>query len=1082
MNEGGPRARYAHSPSPLVLPHVVARLRPAATSGSRHRCIPWFHPLRRGLFTALFFLCLVIQAIPLRAQGVYRFKTYGPDQGLTNLATTSLAQDDEGYLWVGTEGGLFRYDGQRFKNFGTAGGLTDLLVNDVQPLPGGLFVLTQSGPFRFDGHRFLRWGPKSGAPEKGFACVARDGAGQVWMGTLTGLALSKDGGLTFQPVPDYPAGGVAALWADPKSGDLIAIHRRGKPGERESSLARLHGNTWSLMELPPALRKELFNSVRMDHAGRIWARGGSHLIRLATWGAKLEDLSSQLPGKPAQSGDGLSLDLEGRIWAATDSGLACFEKDRSWVLDESRGLPSPWANVTMTDREGSFWVAAEGVHRLQGRFLWTAYTRKQGLPVEAVWNLRRSSDGILWAATPRGLARMKDGGWALVPESREQTLYAIAEDRDGGIWAGGLPSGNKPNALLYRPPGQGPFKELALAALKLVTVSTLAAGLDGTLWIGTQGGGLHRLGSMGGKPGHAVACERVQLPGGTAEETINQVLVDREGLVWVAGNQGLCLFDGHSWRRYGPADGLKDSNPSGLARDARGNLWVAYWVTHGLTRLSKQGGAWQVTGQVQDPPELFRDDIVSMDCDAKGTLWFGTTQGVKRWEPDGSNAGPYEVYGRSQGLPGDDCTANALYIEPGGDVWVGLSSGIAQFHGAFYHGPPKPPLARITLMKTGTGRTIALGGDLRIPYRWRSVEFAFVSPSFQDESHLKAQFRLAGFEDEWRDTTAWEARYTTLPAGSYRFEVRFGDANGQFGESASQAFQILTPWWQKPWFFILVGILLAGLVVLIIRWRTALLLRRTQELEALVRQRTSDLLESNQALHQANLALEESSMLDSLTGLRNRRFLGLHMPDEEARVLRVYRNFLQSGETGLPKGEDLIFLMVDLDHFKFVNDSHGHAAGDQVLKEAAGVLLKACRETDTVVRWGGEEFLVVARRTDRAAASNIAAKIRETMEAHRFNLGGGKFLQRTCSIGFSAFPLLPGHPGTFHWEDAVEMADQCLYVVKRSGRNGWVGATCEAVDFDMAWAPRMLADLPGLAQEGKLALRSSFEDPETLVW
>ncbi|MBL0211600.1 MAG: diguanylate cyclase [Holophagaceae bacterium] len=1000
---------------------------------------------------------------------------------MTNLATTCLTQDDEGYVWVGTEGGLFRYDGQRFKHFGLAEGLSDLLVNDVQPIPGGLFVFTQSGPMRFDGQRFQPWGAKDGVPEKGFACVARDGAGQVWMGTLAGLSLSKDGGRTFQPVKDYPAGGASALWVDPKDGTLFAVHRRGKPGERESSMVRRQGNSWSFLELPEELRKQLFNCGRVDRAGAIWIRGGSRLVRFAAWGAKPEDLSSLLPGKPVASGDGLSLDHEGRVWAATDSGLACFEKGRVWILDEGHGLPSAWANATLTDREGSLWVAAEGLHRLQGRFLWTAFTRKQGLPVDAVWNLHRGRDGELWAATPRGMARLKDGGWILVPETHERSFYAIAESPDGGVWAGGQSAERKPNTLFYRAPGQAAFKEILLQSVKRNTVTSLAAGLDGTIWIGTQGAGLHRLRKAPGNPGGAFVCELANLPGGS-EATVNRVLVDQEGLVWTAGDHGLGLFDGRSWRHFGPSEGLKDPNPSGLARDAKGNLWVAYWTAHGLTRLSRNGGVWQVAGHVQEPAELFQDDIVSLDCDSKGVLWFGTTQGVKRWQPEHQAGGAFERYGRSQGLPGDDCTANALLLEPSGDVWVGLSAGIAQFHSAYYHGPPQAPKARIILMKEGSGRMLPLGENLRIPYRWRSVDLAFASPSFQDESHLKAQFRLAGFEDEWRDTAAREARYTTLPAGSYRFEVRFGDANGQFGEPSTQSFQILAPWWQKPWFFLLAGLAATGLILLIIRRRTALLLRRTQELEALVRQRTTDLLESNAALHQANLALEESSMLDALTGLRNRRFLGLHMPDEEVRVLRVYRNFLESGEPGLPKGEDLVLLLVDLDHFKFVNDTHGHAAGDQVLKEAAEVLRKACREADTVVRWGGEEFLVVARRTDRAAALNIARKIRETMEAHRFNMGGGKFIQRTCSVGFSAFPLLPGHPGTFHWEDAVEIADQCLYAVKRSGRNGWVGLTCETVDADLAWAPRMLTDLPGLAKEGKLVLRTSYDNPESLVW
>lgn len=1046
----------------------------------RHRGLPWFDRLKLGLSAALLILCL---AFPLQAQGVYRFKTYGSEQGLTNLATTCITQDDEGYIWVGTEGGLFRYDGKQFKNFGVAEGLSDLLVNDVQPLPGGLFVWTQSGPMRFDGRRFQPWSAQDGVPSKGFACVARDAEGQVWMGSLAGLSLSKDGGRTFQPVKDYPPGGASALWIDKKSGALYAVHRRGKPGQRESSLARYLGGSWSQLELPPEHRKHVFDSGRVDREGRIWIRGGSSLLRLADWGAKLEDLSALLPGKPVSSGDGLSLDHEGRVWAATDSGLVCFEKDRTWVLDESHGLPSPWANATFTDQEGSLWVAAEGLHRLQGRFLWTTFTRKQGLPVDAVWTIFKSRDGTFWAATARGMARLENGAWLLVPETREHSLYSITEDPAGGLWAGGLPAPDKPNMLFYRPPGQSRFKEIPIPSVKRNTVGTLAAGPDGAIWMGTQGGGLHRLRKAQGKPGAAFDCELTALPGGTSEETINRVMVDREGLVWVAGNQGLCLFDGNTWHRFGPSAGLKDSNPSCLARDVEGNLWVAYWATHGLTRLSRKAGAWAVAGQMEEPAELFQDDIVSLECDGEGFLWFGTTQGVKRWRPSGPKVGLYERFGRSQGLPGDDCTANALFIEAGGDVWVGLSTGIAQFHRALYHGPPQAPKARLTRVKDGSGRELPLGRNLGVPYRWRSVDFDFESPSFQDETHLRAQFRLVGFEDEWRNTTAREARYTTLPPGSYRFEVRFGDANGQYGGSAAQAFTILSPWWQKPWFFLLVGLLLVGLISLFIRWRTALLIRRTQELEALVQKRTADLVESNEALYQANLALEESSMMDALTGLRNRRFLGLHMPDEESRVLRVYRNFLESGEsTGLPKAEDLVFLLVDLDHFKFVNDTHGHAAGDQVLKEAAEVLRKACRETDSVVRWGGEEFLVVARRTDRAAAVNIASKIRETMEAHRFNMGGGKFLQRTCSVGFSAFPLMPGHPGTFHWEDAVEIADQCLYAVKRSGRNGWVGLTCETVDSDMAWAPRMLTDLPSLAKEGKLVLRTSFESPESLVW
>ncbi len=1037
-----------------------------------------FHDLRAGLFTLVRALVLVASlAACLQAQGSYRFKVYGSDQGLTNLATNCLAQDGDGYLWVGTEGGIFRYDGQRFQGFGMAAGLTDLIVSEILPLRGGLLVLTPSGPFRFDGSRFHAFTASDGVPAKEVLCFASGAVGQVWMGTRKGPLQSEDGGLTFHPMQGAPAGIISALWADRRSGALFAARRLGEVGHRESSLARFLGGTWETLELPGELRKGVVDSIRVDDGGRIWLRGPSRLLRLAAWAAAPEDLTEVLPGKPAQ-GDALSLDHEGRVWAATDSGLACIENHRTWILGENQGLPSPWANATLTDREGSLWVAAEGVYRLQGRFLWTAYTRKQGLPVDAVWGIQRSRDGELWALTPRGMVHWEKEAWALVPETRERSFYCIAEDSEGGVWAGGLPQTDHPNTLFYRPEGEARFREIPVPSVERNTIGTLAAGKDGSLWIGAQSGGLHRLRKLG----KAFQCEAVPLPGAIDQETINRVVVDLQGLVWCAGTKGLSVLDGGIWHRLDGAQGLKESNPSCVARDPKGNVWVAYWTQHGLTRLSREGGDWRVAEQVAEPVELFRDDIVSMDCDAKGVFWFGTTQGVKRWNPAVRNRAVVERFGRSQGLPGDDCTANALFLESNGDVWVGLSSGIAQFHAGFYHGPPPAPQAQLTLVKDGSSQIFPAGAGLQIPYRWRSMDFAFTSLSFIDEAHLTPQFRLVGFEDAWRATTAREARYTTLPPGDYRFEVRFEDANGQFGEPAVQPFTVLTPWWQKPWIYLLEALALAALVLLGIRSRTALLLRRTEALEIQVRQRTSDLQKANEALHGANAALEEASMMDALTSLWNRRYVGLHMPEEETRVLRVYRTFLAAGNPGLPKAEDLVFLLVDLDHFKFVNDTYGHAAGDLVLKEAAEVLRRACRETDTVVRWGGEEFLVVARRTDRAAAEQIARKIREALACYHFQLGGGASIQRTCSIGFAAFPLLPGHPAAFHWEDAVEMADQCLYAVKRSGRDGWVGLTCESVEADMAWAPRLLSDLPGLAAEGKLVLRSSFGGPGALVW
>ncbi|MBV9493004.1 MAG: GGDEF domain-containing protein, partial [Acidobacteria bacterium] len=171
----------------------------------------------------------------------------------------------------------------------------------------------------------------------------------------------------------------------------------------------------------------------------------------------------------------------------------------------------------------------------------------------------------------------------------------------------------------------------------------------------------------------------------------------------------------------------------------------------------------------------------------------------------------------------------------------------------------------------------------------------------------------------------------------------------------------------------------------------------------------------------------ELSVTDALTGLKNRRYLTQTIEADVAVALRRQT-----------EGNDLVFLLVDVDHFKSVNDQRGHAAGDRFLQEFARVLRQTSRSSDVVVRWGGEEFLVIARFTDRVGAVHHAEAIRKTIEETSFTVDGGPPLQRTCSIGFAAFPFVPSAPTLLTWSQVLRFADDALYIAKRT-RNTWVG-------------------------------------------
>lgn len=218
------------------------------------------------------------------------------------------------------------------------------------------------------------------------------------------------------------------------------------------------------------------------------------------------------------------------------------------------------------------------------------------------------------------------------------------------------------------------------------------------------------------------------------------------------------------------------------------------------------------------------------------------------------------------------------------------------------------------------------------------------------------------------------------------------------------------------------------------------------------------------------LKLKELALQDTLTGLRNRRFLMEFMGIESGQILR-------SWDPGSPLQQSLAILLLDLDHFKQVNDTHGHAAGDAILQQMAALLAGTMRRHDLVIRWGGEEFVIVARGADRGYALLLADRIREKIEGHTFTLPDGKPLKRTCSIGYSLYPFAAQNPHLLTWEQVLSLADTALYRAKAAGRNRALGA----FQGERAWegdpAARLeevARDLGGAIQSGSVRIMGEW--------
>jgi diguanylate cyclase (GGDEF)-like protein len=937
-----------------------------------------------------------------------------------------------------------------FRTYGAESGLGSLAAMRLAQDAGGfLWVATQDGAYRYDGTRFDRFGLNEGLPSTFLSSIRAARDGSVWVGTGAGTArfdgkrfvvaaalprvtpnaIAIDGvnrvyaalpqGLVLSngtAVSGWPAATEATAVWSDPNGDLWAA-TNGRVG-------RLTHGTWTWWDVAP---RERIDNIVVDAQHRVWARSADHLWSKGESDRAFADESHALP---ATSNNGyLSLDAQRNLWVPTDAGVAVHDASGWRVIGLHQGLPTEWARDVLEDREGSIWIASLGVHRMLGRGELVSYKRGNGLPNEVTWCFRWDHDGHLLVGTDAGLARSTNDGWTVVPGTERRQIRAIAEDGDA-LWAAGSP------AEILRIDGQGVRRYGEAAGVSARTILALLRDRRGAIWAGTRGGGL-----LLKEPG-SERFTRVDLPRGVAAEDFRSIIEDREGRVLAAGTEGLAVLAKGRWTRYGTAEGLARDYAGFLCESARGDLWLSYFEPVGVVRVRIDEREHLRILQRLD----YTNRVYLLGEDGRGRLWVGSGAGVDVF-------GTHETthISASDGLAGDDTDASAFYCDARGDVFLGTSSG-------FSHYVPRgdPPLLRSPPVRL---THVELG-----PRRAFSVEFSALS--FFKPDIVEYEVRLTGLDDTWQRASEPRARWPALPPGDYRFEARARLRPGPWSEPAFYEFVIAPAWWQTMWARAAGVLVILALIWLAFRWRVALLRRRNRELKALVEERTRQ--------------LAELTVTDALTGMKNRRYLQLCMHEYTSDALRRHEALERGGVDPNRGNADLVFFLLDLDWFKEVNDRYGHSAGDEVLVGLSQLLGKTMRDSDTLVRWGGEEFLFIARNASRSEAPALAERMRVAVGQHEFR-AGENVVHLTCSIGFAAFPFLSGDRQHFSWEDVVDVADICLYAAKRAGRDCWVGVAAKKTDEPETLIARMRRSIADEVAAGELEVLTS-RDANVMRW
>jgi diguanylate cyclase (GGDEF)-like protein len=502
---------------------------------------------------------------------------------------------------------------------------------------------------------------------------------------------------------------------------------------------------------------------------------------------------------------------------------------------------------------------------------------------------------------------------------------------------------------------------------------------------------------------------------------------DARGGVWIAGSDGLQRFADGAWTPAPIADRRATPGFASVAIGPDGVLWAAS-RSRGVVRAVLDGARLRDTRWIDDPL-VANASPMFVRIDAARRVWVGTDYGVVVQEPGAADAAgvqpPWRRLTESDGLVWNDVNQASFQADADGSVWIGTSGGLTHIV------DPTRAIARRPLQLELThprfaDRPVTLAKGQQWPWsRSAAFDLELVCLNFSRSMDSVFRYRIVGVDVDWFETSNPKVHYPALEPGSYRFEAVIVDPDRrQSSPIVSYEFEVLPPWWRTLWFRASCA-LLAGLAMLAAwRWQIGRITARHAMEQQLAKER--------------NLLLERASR-DALTGLWNR-----------ASILDLLAQALQ----GRRPGEPVAVAIIDVDHFKRVNDEHGHAVGDKVLRDLGHRLSTKLRQCDLLGRYGGEELLLVMPGLPCEAPANAVERLREGVCDQPFEIPGGP-LPVTVSIGV-AWLGVPGAGEAADLEDTAqalfERADAALYDAKRNGRNRvsyGVQATGGAVDHEM---------------------------------
>lgn len=723
--------------------------------------------------------------VPSKSLSHYLREDWGSERGFPGGPINVIAQTPDGYLWMGTQKGLVRFDGREFhliSQSNSNGNLLGSVLGLITDSEGNLWVRLQGpGLLRYRDGKFEDFTYNFEIPEVAVTQMCRSADGQAVFATImNGTLVFNQAKLeAIAPPPHLPNFVVMSIAPGPYGQYFLGTRDRGLFRIREGRVSAVEG-------LP---RDWQVNAVLSVGADRLWIGTDKGLF---SWsGGKLAHVgrNSSLRDRQILS---MIQDSEGSVWVGTDRGLYRLDAtDNFSPKTENFSDGGPVSSI-FEDRENNIWAAtSRGLERLRNT-VFTTFSVSDGPLGESNGPVYADTDGRTWFAPAKGgLYWLKDNqiGRIAAAGLDDDVVYSIAGG-SGDLWVarqrGGLThlrnSDGRWDAVTYT-------KKQGLPQDSIFTVRVAR---DGAVWAGTVNGGLTKI--SGGQ------FTTFTVQNGLVSNTIAGILESTDGTMWFATPRGLSEYSNGRWLSFSTKDGLPSDDVNCLFEDSAGVLWVG--TANGLAAL--RAGRFAVPPHT---PEPLSEAIYGLREDRDGFLWISTSNHVLRvnkgrlFDPE-FNENEIREFDVTSGLRNADGVKRDETVSVGaaGQIWFSLSRGLATANANRLRMASPPTILHFENL-SADGKLLALRNHVRVPHPQRvTVNFAGLSLSVPDRVRFK--YKLDGFDHDWSGpVSSGQASYTNLNSGSYLFRVSASNSDGTWNSpELSISFTVEPVFWRTWWF------------------------------------------------------------------------------------------------------------------------------------------------------------------------------------------------------------------------------------------------------------------------------------------